>query len=46
MYKKINKNKITYITAHKWEITVEPELGAQVNLKKFKYYASLSMSSD
>jgi len=31
---KINKNKITYMTAHKWETAVEPELGIYAIFEK------------
>lgn len=43
---KMNTNKITYLTSHKWETTVDSELGVQVNLKKYKYFGGFSMSSD
>lgn len=42
----MNTNKITHLTSHKWETTVDSELGVQVNLKKYKYFAGFSMSSD
>lgn len=42
----MNTNKITYLTSHKWETTVDSELGVQVNLKKYKYFGGFSMSSD
>lgn len=43
----VNKNAhLTFHTFHKWKTTVHSEVGVQVNLKKYKYFAGFSMSSD